>query len=109
MTTDAVLQVIIEWYARVRLASLELPLGWFGRPFDNLHELTWSAARPHKILLEFDRQILLIVTDPEQVDAMDAELLLGGCTQVTLDWQEYGNLKSHVDNHGPGSVRLVAH
>ena len=108
MGTEAVLQAISGWFAQVKLASLEMPRGWFGRPYDNLHQLTWSVARDHKVLLELDRQLLLVITDPAGVEATDTELRIERCAQVTLDWQEYGNLKPHVDDHGSGSVRFVA-
>ncbi len=108
IATHVVLQTITDWFARVKLASVELPRGWFGRPLDNLHQLTWSAARDHKILLELDKQLLLIITDPADADATDTELRIEGCAQVTLDWQEYGNLTPHVDDHGSGLVRFVA-
>jgi len=107
MPTEAVLADVVTWFGRVKLASLELPRGWFGRPYDNLHQLTWSSATQHKVLLELDRQLLLIITDPGSIKECDRELRIEGCAQVTLDWQEFGNLAAHVDDHGAGSVRLV--
>jgi hypothetical protein len=108
MSTQEVLAAVIDWLARVKLASLELPLGWFGRPEDNLRQLTWSGATEHKLLLEFDGQLMLIITDPGSVEVLEWELRVEDSAQVTLDWQEYGNRRPHVDDHGPGTVRLVA-
>ena len=108
MTTQSALQVIIGWFAEAELASLELPGGWFGRPYDNLHQLTWSGATKHKLLLELDGQLFLVVTDPGDVEVNDREVRIENCAQVTLDWQEYGSLIPHVDSHGAGMVRLVA-
>jgi len=108
VTTDDVLAAVNAWYARVRLASLELPGGWFGRPHDNLHQLTWTGATQHKVLLELDRQLLLILTDPDAVEESELEFRVVGCAQVTLDWQEFGNLKPHLEGHGPGTARFVA-
>lgn len=107
MTTAEAAEVITDWFTRVRVASLVLPNGWFGRPYDNLHELTWAGATRHKLLVELDSQLLLILTDPGDVDFDSAELRITGCVQVVLDWQEYGNMTPHSDNHGPGTVRLV--
>ena len=59
-------------------------------------------------IVELDQQLLLIITDPAEARATDTELMIEGCAQVTLDWQEYGNLRPHVDNHGSGLVRFVA-
>ena len=108
MSTDAVLAAVVAWFSQAKLASIELPNGWFGRPYDNLHQLTWSSATQHKVLLEFDHQLLLVITDPGFTQEGDRELRIGRCVQVTLDWQEFGNLRAHVDDHGAGSVRLVA-
>jgi hypothetical protein len=108
MTTVEAVEMITGWFTRVQTASLELPNGWFGRPYDNFHQLTWTGATEHKLLLELDSQLLLILTDPGDVDLHLAELRITGCAQVVLDWQEYGNMTPHSDNHGPGTVRLVA-
>jgi hypothetical protein len=108
MATQDALSTIQAWFEQVKLASLELPKGWFGRPHDNLHQLTWSAATTHKLLLEFDHQILLIITDPDSVEVTDTEVQVRDCAQVSLDWQEYGNLKARLDDHGSGTVSLVA-
>jgi hypothetical protein len=108
MATQDALRTVQAWFGQVKLASLELPKRWFGRPNDNLHQLTWSAATAHKVLLEFDHQILLIITDPDSLDVTEYEVRVHDCAQVSLDWQEYGNLKSHLDDHGSGTVRLLA-
>jgi hypothetical protein len=108
MTTVEAAEMIIDWFTRVQAASLELPNGWFGRPYDNLHQLTWAGATEHKLLLELDHQLLLILTDPGDVDLDSAELRITSCAQVVLDWQEYVNMVPHSDNHGAGTVRLVA-
>ncbi|NNN21675.1 MAG: hypothetical protein HKL80_06705 [Acidimicrobiales bacterium] len=109
MQTQSVLYAIATWFAKGKQPSLELPSGWFGRPYDNLHVLTWSAATEHKVLVELDGQLLLVITDPGTVVESETELIIKDCAQVVLDWQEYGSLKPHADNHGPGSVRFLAH
>src|SRR5579871_1794740 len=101
------LPVIQGWFGRVRRAGLVLPSGWFGRPHDNLHALTWSAARKHKLLLELDEQLLLILTEPGPVEIDESELRVTRCAQVTLDWQEYGNMAPRVFTEGWGTVRFV--
>jgi hypothetical protein len=108
MTTQDVLDEVVAWFSSAKLASLELPDGWFGRPHDNLHQLTWSAATGHKVLLELDRQLLLVLTEPRAAESSKMELRILDCAQVVLDWQEYGSLKLHVDNHHAGSVRFAA-
>jgi hypothetical protein len=101
---DEVLTAIAKWFDQVRLAGLELPTGWFGRPFDNLHQLTWSASATRKVLLELDEQILVVLTQPERVEVIDNDLHVVGSKQVVVDWQEYGRSKSRVDDCGSGDV-----
>jgi hypothetical protein len=106
--TEAIRQSAERWFEEKKVASLELPRGFFGQPLGNLHELTWSAARDHKLLLELDRQLLLILTDPQGANASDVELVIDGSAQVSLDWQEYVNMTPHLDDLGSGSVRFVS-
>ena len=108
MITEAVLEIVIEWFQKTKVAGLELPRGWFGRPLGNLHQLTWPAAREHKLLWELDRQLLLVLTEPAEAKTTPAELVIAGCARVTLDWQEYGSFKPHVEDHGAGPVRFVS-
>jgi hypothetical protein len=98
------LTAVRDWFGQVRVAGLELPSGWFGRPHDNLHELTWSAATSGKLLLELDEQILLILTDAHDAEVGDNRLRITNCRQVTLDRQEYANMRPHVDDLGAGDV-----
>ena len=104
--TEDTLASLRQWFSRVKLASLELPHGWFGRPYDNLHQLTWSAATTHKVLLELDHQILLILTDPGPAEITSDLARIKDCLHVTLDWQEYANMKPRLDDHGNGNVTL---
>jgi hypothetical protein len=108
VTTAEAVEMITGWFAQVQTASLELPGGWFGRPYDNLHRPTWTGHTRHKLLLELDGHVLLIITDPGDVELHPAELRITGCAHVVLDWQEYGNMTPHSDNHGPGTVRRVS-
>jgi hypothetical protein len=72
-----------------------------------MHQLTWSAARPHKLLIELDQQLLLILTEPQGVAVSPTELRITGCAQVTFDYQGYGDLQPHVRAEGSGTVRFV--
>lgn len=97
---------IQPWFNSAKLASLELPDGWFGRPFDNLHTLTYFSIRPHKTIIELDNQLLLSFTDLASVIVNDKQLELSGFTQLVFDWQEYGNLKAHAQVYTEGLVRF---
>lgn len=102
MSVDAVLTAVSSWFATALTASMELPDGWFGRPYDNMHRLTWAVQRDNKLFLELDHQLHLVLSDAElgEVNGEDLELR---CSQVVFDWREYGSggLR-HVTAYGDG-------
>ncbi|GIG60026.1 hypothetical protein Lfu02_43980 [Longispora fulva] len=84
---------------------MQLPDRWFGRPFDNAHELTWAEQRPGRLLLELDnRQYLIFVGDVLVVDG--PELCIGGFEELVFVWQGYGDSARHVETHDVGEVRF---
>jgi len=102
----AALRKVNEWFAAVGYAGLVLPSGWFGRPYDNWHELTWACARSTKLLVELDGQLLLVLTEPGVPQVEGPDLVLP-CAQLVFDWQGYGDLIPHAESFGAGSLRLV--
>lgn len=95
------------WDASAGLARFRTPDGEVGRPGDNLYRLTFREARPNKLLLELDDQLLLIVTSPV-VDAASPEEVRLSFAQLTFDWQEYGNLRPHASTWTSGQLILSA-
>jgi hypothetical protein len=87
------------------LAHFELPDGGPGRPGDNLYQLTFVLARQHKLLVELDDQLLLVFTEPRVEASSDGEVQVS-YTQLTFDWQEYGNLRPHVSTYGEGTLKF---
>jgi hypothetical protein len=87
--------------------GLILPDGWFGRPGDNIHALTFLEARKDKLLLELDDQLLLIFTSLKEVRDEGAEIVLSPFSQLVFDWQEYGSLTPHAYLYRGGEVRFV--
>ena len=83
------------------------PDGELGRPGDNLYRLTFAQVRPHKLLLELDEQLLLVLTEVAVDASPDYEVVLR-FRQATLDWQEYGSLTPHASTWGTGTVTLSA-
>ena len=105
------LGTIRDWFSSVGGGSLYLPNGWFGRPYDGIHQLTYIEHRPHKLLMELDNQLLLVFTDLGSVDVKEdvkeTELVLTGFVQLVFDWQEYVSLVPHVEIYRSGVVRIV--
>jgi hypothetical protein len=96
------------WIAQAKAGRLTLPSGTLGHPGDNLYRLTWATSASRKLLLECDEQLPLIITEPGSVVVTRDELRIRACRPVTLDWQEYGNMRPHVDNCGPCEVRVTS-
>lgn len=73
--------------------GLELPDGWFGRPFDNQHELTALAVSGGGIEIELDGQARMQLRGPVvSVLAEDGRsLALSGFDLMTWQWQDYGS------------------
>jgi len=53
-------------------------------PGDNLYRLTFIAERPHKLLVEFDDQILVVLTEPQRV-VQSAQVVLINSSRRALD------------------------
>jgi hypothetical protein len=103
-------QAIERWFASARQASLLLPDGWFGgRPYESYHALTWAESRPHRTLVELDRQLLLVFSGAQlAVSTSERELTVGAFAQLTFDWLSYGTLEPHVDVYREGVVTFEA-
>ncbi|MCP3877281.1 MAG: hypothetical protein GY701_02635 [Sulfitobacter sp.] len=110
MTSAEVMDEVRLWFEASSVASMELPDGWFGRPHDNMHRLTWFAVRDDKLIIELDGQLHLIAAGAELVERTATQIALS-CRHCTFDWREYGTT---AVNHGSvysdgGVIRLHAH
>lgn len=89
-------QAIRGWFDRIHQADLKLPDGYFGgRAGENLHELSFVAQRPRKLLLELDERLLLVFTGLPEVEERELdhglELVLSDFLALTFDYQGYGD------------------
>ncbi|PNH91802.1 hypothetical protein [Vibrio diazotrophicus] len=73
---------IESWIKSNAVFGLKLPDGWFGRPYDNQHKLTWVADRDNKLILELDNQMYLTFTKPIQLKASDSEFIVDDFQQI---------------------------
>jgi hypothetical protein len=58
----AMTESLSRWLSTVDGPSVFLPWGWYGRPYDNAHQLTASLFSPDQIALQFDHILLLVAT-----------------------------------------------
>lgn len=102
----AMAAAIREWFSLKKGCGIILPDGWFGRPHDNFHPLTYLELRPHKLLIELSSQLFLVLTEPScrignsSINFTDFRLCI-------FDWQEFVSFRSHAKAYGEGNVELV--
>lgn len=106
MTQEA-LATVTTWFSIVRLASLELPSGWFGGPRRSLHQLTNAVAWHDRLILELDQQLLLVITAPSVPLQQGNELVIERFDQLVFDWQEFANRRPHSEAFTSGAIRFV--
>ena len=101
-----IVEAIDAFFAEHNVASLRLPSGWFGRPHDNMHQLS-------KVAMEGDH--VLVILDGKQVLTLDAvgASQVGRFLSITVrsgrwDWVEYGGYDEHTEALGSGDVEFHA-
>lgn len=100
--------LIEEWFQATGGGGLVLPDGWFGRPYDNIHRLTFLAVRPLWVILELDERLLLTIREPAKVQRHGSDLVIGGFTLCILDRKEYAGERCHMTTYRSGEVKLAA-
>lgn len=99
---------IREWFKRARFCDLVLPSGMTGKAGDCGDYLTYLEVRPHKLIIELNKQLLLVLTDCKKIQSSDKELVLSDFVQLVYDWQGFGDMTPHVDVFTSGEVRFLA-
>ncbi|SRR5690606_21850747 len=102
------MRTIKEWLEQNSVFGLVLPDGYFGRPHDNRHEMTWLAERDNKLIIELDNQIYLILTKPVSCSTKGRDLIFSSFPQLVFDRQGYGDMKPDCVVYKSGEVKLVA-
>lgn len=73
-------ETIRSWFLRNDGGSLELPDGWFGRPYDNVHRLTNVSLHADALHLALDDRLFITAQGSITVEADDASLTIGALT-----------------------------
>src|SRR5689334_11307216 len=94
------------FFAEHEVASLRLPSGWFGRPYDNWHQLTETTREGSDVLVRLDdTQVLTldaVAMSPEE--RVFRITIRGGRWR----WTEYGADVEHNEALGHGVVEFHA-
>lgn len=72
-------------------ASLELPDGWFGRPYDNFHHLRSVDIVDRALLIGLDDLQTLTLHGPTTAEVDGSVLSLTGFDSGTWEWTPYGS------------------
>ncbi|MES2397650.1 MAG: hypothetical protein V4549_16690 [Bacteroidota bacterium] len=104
-------ETIENWKSKNKSFGIVLPSGWFGRPYDNFHHITWIADRKFKLLIEIDEQILLVFTKTKQFEVIhdNKDLLFKIFLRLTFDRLGYGDLTVHTETFDNGEIRFVSY
>lgn len=90
MPISEMARVITEFFDDQMAAELVLPNGWFGRPYDNLHQLTGCTAAGDKMRIELDGQLILTFAGAGLEAVRDRDgLIVRGFTTLACDWRPY--------------------
>lgn len=91
-----------RWFAQSGGASLERPNGWFGRPFDNLHQLTRVRSTPDELQVELDGQHMLTVRGPIAHRSVPEFFQVARFDSATFRWID-DTRRAHDDQYTRGS------
>lgn len=100
--------MIRGWFQRTSGGGLILPDGWFGRPYDNIHQLTTVTEDKDVLRIELDGQISLTFFGNVRIEDQGSELVIKGFSRLHFDWKEYGSDIPHACSYDNGEVKFVA-
>jgi hypothetical protein len=103
-TVEAISAFFVEHGA----ASLCLPSGWFGRPYDNYHRLTGVASDGDDVVVRLDERQLLRIRPEGTSWSRESDVLTVVISGGRWNWTSYGGDQEHAETLGPGHVELHA-
>lgn len=98
---------IHNWFLKHKSGGLILPDGWFGRPYDNLHQLTGISEKESSLEIILDTMIKIKFVSLKSIHTNNKELILSNFEKVYFKWTEYGSEIEHEKVFDSGEVRIV--
>jgi hypothetical protein len=74
----------------VKSGTLKFFGQWFGRPYDNVHEIESAAAKDNCLIIEFRGQESLGIWDPCGFRISKTEFQINSASRVLWMWYYYG-------------------
>ena len=107
-SADDVPAAIRHFFERHGVASLRLPDGWFGRPFDNWHQLSEVDLDGETLVITLDDFQVLRVRTIDDV-AIDSTTLRISVLDGTWEWTPYGGpAEPRLEPVGGGAIEFHA-
>jgi hypothetical protein len=105
---DDIAATVRAFFDAVGGAGLELPDGWFGRPYDNVHALRSVDVVAGDLVVGLDELQTLTVHAPGTAEVDGRTLTLGGCGGATWEWTAYGSDPPRRQRRTvpPGAIRF---
>ncbi|MDB5801420.1 MAG: hypothetical protein JWL63_2359 [Rhodocyclales bacterium] len=82
---------------------------WFGRPYDNMHQVVHCTSEGNKILLMFNEDETLTVTNPRDVGINKNAFFIQAADRVRWEWFSYGLPKTKSNLYFEEYENLGAH
>ena len=103
-------EIIKEWFLSTWGGGLIMPDGWFGRPYDNIHQLDSFSKSDGRYMLRLDGGLLELIFygDGIIISTSKTELIFSNFDSLDFNWKEYGSLIPHSDKYSDGVVKIVA-
>ncbi len=103
---SVVADAVRAFFSEHEVASLRLPSGWFGRPYDNQHRLTEAGTELDRLVIRLDGSQVLTL-DVEQASRETHTMRLAIRSGLWA-WTEYGGDLEHAEVLGRGVVEFHA-
>ena len=100
---------IQQWFSKTWGGGLILPDGWFGKPYDNIYQLTQLDEKVGDLRLVLDDgQLTLHFFGEVQLVIGENEIEFYDFDWLEFYWNAHGASKPQRDTYDSGSIKIVA-
>lgn len=68
---------------------------WFGRPYDNSHKVKSVRWEECEIIIYFDQDESLYISNPSNIINEDKQLCIGEASKILFTWYYYGKPRTY--------------
>ncbi len=91
----------------IKSGSLRFFGDWFGRPYDNYHQIISIAATDNSLIMTFNDDERLYVFDPSDIQITKNEFCIKYSSKVRWEWFSYGMEKTQKNKYFIEYTRLI--